>query len=353
MSIVFSILLFSFLIFIHEFGHFIAAKLSGVKVNEFSMFMGPALVQWEKGETKYSIRCIPIGGYCAMEGEEGDSQDPRSFGSAVWWKRLCILVAGSFMNFLAGVLIIALVLSFQPKYTSTQIHEVDPESYLAGENGLRAGDKILELDGEKINIYADFSMTAMFLEDGHYDMVVKRDGQTVELKDVPMIRKLLKDENGNDAMLFGISFVNNKTTIASVMEQVFPTAGYNVKVVIFSLKMLFTGQAGLKDMGGPVQIVKVMSDTAEASDNVGYAILNMLSFGAFLAINLAVMNMLPVPALDGGRCVGLIVTTAIEKVTKKKVNPKYEGYIHSAFMILLLAFMAFILFKDIFVIFKG
>ena len=352
MSILFSILLFSFLIFIHEFGHFIAAKLSGVKVNEFSMFMGPALVQWGKGETKYSIRCIPIGGYCAMEGEDGDSEDPRSFQGAAWWKRLIILVAGSFMNFLSGILIIAVVLGCQPKYISTQIYDVDPQSYLAGENGLRPGDEILELDGEKIHIYADFSMATMFLKDGNYDMVVMRDGERVELRDVPMVRKLLKDENGNEAMLYGISFTTEDTTAASVLKQTLPTAGYNVKVVIFSLKMLFTGQAGLKDMGGPVQIVKVMSDTAEASENLGYALLNMLSFGSFLAINLAVMNMLPIPALDGGRCVGLIVTTAIEKITKKKVDPKYEGYIHSFFMILLLAFMAFIMFKDIFTIFK-
>jgi len=166
------------------------------------------------------------------------------------------------------------------------------------------------------------------------------------------VRKLLEDENGNEAMLYGISFTTEDTTAASVLKQTLPTAGYNVKVVIFSLKMLFTGQAGLKDMGGPVQIVKVMSDTAEASSSVGYALLSMLSFGSFLAINLAVMNMLPIPALDGGRCVGLIVTTAIEKITKKKVDPKYEGYIHSFFMILLLAFMAFIMFKDIFTIFK-
>jgi len=257
------------------------------------------------------------------------------------------------MNFLSGILIIALVLGFQPKYVSTQIHDVDPQSYLAGENGLRAGDEILEFNGEKINIHADFSMETMFLKDGNYDIVVKRDGQRLELKDVPVARKLLKDENGNDAMLYGISFATRDTTFGSVVKQTLPTAAYNVKVVIFSLKMLFTGQAGLKDMGGPVQIVKVMSDTAESSGSFGYALLSMLSFGAFLAINLAVMNMLPIPALDGGRSVGLILTTIIEKITGKKVNPKYEGYIHSVFMILLLAFMAFIMFKDIFTIFKG
>ena len=126
-----------------------------------------------------------------------------------------------------------------------------------------------------------------------------------------------------------------------------------VRTVRLSLQMLVSGQAGLKDMTGPVGIVQIMSDTAEASANAMDALLNMLYFGAFISINLAVMNLLPIPALDGGRVVGLLITTAIEAVTRKKVNPKYEGYIHGAGMLLLLGLMAVILFKDVFMIFKG
>ena len=353
MSILFAILLFSFLIFIHEFGHFIAAKLSGVQVNEFSMFMGPAIAKWKRGETQYSIRCIPIGGYCAMEGENGDSENPRAFHRAAWWKRLIILVAGAFMNFVAGVLIVAIVLGCQPKYASTQLETVESWSTLAGENGLRAGDEIVEFNGEKIRIYEDFILATSFISDGEYDVTVVRNGQELTLTDVPMIRQTVTNEDGTQSKLYGISFGVKDTTASSVAKQILPTTGYNVRVVIVSLKMLFTGQAGLNDLGGPVQIVKIMSDTAESSETFGYALLSLLSFGGFLAINLAVMNMLPIPALDGGRCVGLLVTTAIEKITKKKVDPKYEGYIHGAFMVLLLAFMAFIMFKDIFTIVKG
>ena len=351
MSIVFAILLFSVLIFVHEFGHFIAAKLSGVQVNEFSMFMGPAIAKWKRGETQYSIRCIPIGGYCAMEGEDGDSDNPRSFHRAAWWKRLIILVAGSFMNFLTGLVIIAVVLGCSPRYVSTQIETVEPESYLAEEGGIQPGDQLLEIDGQPIRIYEDFQLMALTMEEGKHDVLVLRDGEEVELQNVRMERKLLPDGNGGEAMLFGISFGVKDTTASSVMEQILPTAGYQVRTVIVSLKMLFTGEAGLKDMGGPIQIVKVMSDTASASSTVGYALLNMLYFGGFIAINLAVMNMLPIPALDGGRCAGLLITTLIEKITKKKVDPKYEGYIHGAFMVLLLLFMAFIMLKDIITIF--
>ena len=150
MSILFAILLFSFLIFIHELGHFVAAKMSGVQVNEFSMFMGPAIAKWRRGETQYSIRCIPIGGYCAMEGEDEDTENPRSFQKAAWWKRLIILAAGSVMNFLAGVLIVAIVLSCQPGYVTTELATVEPWSMVGGENGLQAGDTIVEFNGENI-----------------------------------------------------------------------------------------------------------------------------------------------------------------------------------------------------------
>ena len=351
MSIVFAILLFSFLIFIHELGHFVAAKLSGVQVNEFAMFMGPAIAKWKRGETQYSIRCIPIGGYCAMEGEDGDSDNPRSFHKAAWWKRLIILVAGSFMNFLAGVLIIAVVLSCQPGHVDTRIETVETWSALSAENGLQPGDEILELNGKKIRIYGDFVLETMDLPDGNYDMVVMRNGQEVVLEDVPMIRQKVLQEDGTESMLYGISFGSSETTPDSVAKQILPTAAYDVKVVIISLKMLFTGQAGLKDMGGPIQIVKMMSDTAAESEKVSEAVLGMLNLGGFIAINLAVMNMLPIPALDGGRCAGLLITTAVEKITGKKLDPKYEGYIHGAFMILLLAFMAFIMLKDIITIF--
>ena len=347
MSVIFAILLFSMLIFVHELGHFAAAKAFGVQVNEFSMFMGPAIAKWTKGETQYSIRCIPIGGYCAMEGEDGDSDNPRSFTRAAWWKRLIILVAGAAMNLLVGVIIVALVLSFQPRYVTTELATVEDWSTVGGASGLQAGDRIVEFDSDPIRVYDDFHLSTVLLKDGNYDIVVERDGQLLELKDVPMVRQLVQYEDGSQEMLYGISFAVTDTTAGSVPGRIIPTAMSHVKSVLVSLRMLFTGQAGIQDMGGPVKIVQMMSEVAEESGSVSYAVLNLFNFGALIAINLAVMNMLPIPALDGGRALGVVLTAAVEAVTKKKINPKYEGYIHAAGMVVLLAFMAFIMLKDI------
>ncbi len=352
MSIVFAILLFSVLIFVHELGHFVAAKLSGVQVNEFSMFMGPAIAKWKRGETQYSIRCIPIGGYCAMEGEDADTDNPRSFQKAAWWKRLIILVAGSFMNFVIGVVIVSVVLFCQPRYATAEITQIESWSTLASENGLQVGDTIVGFNGEKIRIYEDFTMATLLLPDGQYDVVVRRNNEEITLKDVPWVRQSVDDGNGGQVMLYGVGFATKQTTAASVPGRILPTAYNQVRSVIVSLKMLLTGQAGFKDMSGPVGIVQIMSESAEAAGSAKGALINMLWFGGFIAINLAVMNLLPIPALDGGRIAGLLLTTAVETITKKKLDPKYEGYVHSVGMILLLALMALILFKDIFTIIK-
>ena len=347
MGIIFGILLFSLLIFVHELGHFLAAKLSGVQVNEFSMFMGPAIVKWQRGETLYSIRCLPLGGFCAMEGENGDSENPRSFTAAAWWKRMIILVAGAAMNFIVGVALVAVVLFSQPSYAVPELVGVEEWSTLGGENGLQAGDTILEFDGTPIRVYEDFTLATMLLPDGNYDMVVRRDGQKVHLEDVPMVRQLVQREDGKKSMLYGINFAITETTPESVPERIWPTATNYVRSVIVSLGMIFSGDAGIEDVGGPVKIVQMMSEVSENSDTVSHALINLLDFGALIAINLAVMNLLPIPALDGGRVVGLLLTTAVEAVTRKKIDPKYEGYIHAAGMVILLGFMALIMLKDI------
>ena len=152
MTILFGILVFSFLIFVHELGHFVAAKLSGVRVNEFSMFMGPAIFKKQVGETLYSLRTIPLGGYCAMEGENEDTDDPRSFQKAAWWKRLIILVAGAFMNLLAGVIIFMCLFLPQKEIVQPKIMEFTDCCIFNHQEGLQIGDEILELDGEKILI---------------------------------------------------------------------------------------------------------------------------------------------------------------------------------------------------------
>jgi len=350
MTILFAVLLFSLLIFVHELGHFIAAKLSGVQVNEFAMFMGPALVKWGRGETQYSIRCIPIGGYCAMEGEDEDTDNPRSFQKAAWWKRLIILVAGSAMNFVAGLLLLTIVFAPVKQIVVPVIGAAEPGCTVVSDDGLQVGDRILEVDGEKIYVQSNFTMMLTLNPGDVHDIVVERNGEKVILNDLKMEKHIFEE---GQAPRFGFSFTTEEATFSSKMGYIWNTAIDTVRTVRLSLQMLITGEAGLKDMSGPVGIVQIMSETAAASETRFGALMNMLYFGGFIAINLAVMNLLPIPALDGGRVVGLLLTTAIEAITRKKIDPKYEGYIHGAGMILLLALMAVIMFKDIFTIFKG
>ena len=352
MTIVFAILLFSVLIFVHELGHFLAAKVSGVRVNEFSMFMGPAIFKKQVGETLYSIRCIPIGGYCAMEGEDEDTDDPRSFQKAAWWKRLIILVAGSAMNFLIGILIMVIVYMPSKQFLMPVIEYAEPGCTVISEEGLHIGDEILEIDGEKIYLQSDFSMFLALNPGDVHDLVVKRNGERVVLDDLLMEKHLFEDPDGGTSMRYGFSFTIVNATLGSKLTTAWKSCINTVRTVRVSLQMMFRGQAGLQDMTGPVGLVQIMSDTAQAAPSAIEALLSMLSIGGFIAINLAVMNLLPIPALDGGRVVGLLLTTAIEGITGKKLNPKYEGYIHGAGMILLLGLMALIFFKDIFAIVK-
>jgi len=352
MSVLFAILIFSILIFVHELGHFVTAKLSGVQVNEFAMFMGPAIWKKQVGETLYSIRSIPIGGYCAMEGEDEDTDNPRSFQKAAWWKRLIILLAGSAMNLLTGILIYACLFLPEEQIIVPEIREFTDCCIFNNQDGLHLGDEILDIDGEKIYANNDISLLLGLNPTGVHDLVIRRGDSILTFTDYPMTH-MCQDQNGEDYVHYGFGFgVVRESTFAQNLVYVGKVVADDVRMVRLSLQMLLSGQVGLNDMAGPVGIVSQMSDIAQASDTTWLAFLNLLSVGAFLAINLAVMNLLPIPALDGGRAVCLLLTTAVEAVTKKKIDPKYEGYLHGAGMILLLGLMAVVLFKDIFVLFK-
>lgn len=353
MTVVFAILLFSLLIFVHELGHFIAAKLSGVQVNEFAIFMGPAIFKKQVGETLYSIRSIPVGGYCAMEGEDEETDNPRSFQKAAWWKRLIILVAGSFMNFVTGLLIFLIVFAPKKQFVIPVIDSFTSFSTVNQEGGLMVGDRILEVDGEKIYVQSDFSMLLSLKSGNVHDLTVDRDGRCVFLDDLMMELHEVKDETGNSELLYGINFTVVDADIPAKLSYSWNTVLNTLRSVRLSLQMLLSGQAGIKDVTGPVGIVQIMSKTADASKTELDALMNMLYFGGFIAINLAAMNLLPLPALDGGRVVALLLTTVVERILKRKLNPKYEGYVHGIGMVLLLGLMAVILFKDIFTIFKG
>ena len=353
MTILFSILLFSIIIFTHELGHFLTAKASGVQVNEFAIFMGPAIFKKKVGETLYSVRCIPIGGYCAMEGEDEETENPRSFQKAAWWKRLIILLAGSAMNFITGLLIFAIVFAPSQQFITPVVSEIEEGCALAGEYGIQEGDRILEVDGEKIYVQSNFSMILSMNPGDVHDLVLERNGQKVYLEDFNMQKREFADPDGTVRMRYGFSFSVEDATFGKKVAYTWNTALDSVRMVRMGLKMLFSGQGGLSDVSGPVGIVSQMSEIADASETVGIALLNLLYVGGFIAINLAVMNLLPIPALDGGRAVCLLLTVAVEKITGKRLNPKYEGFLHGAGMILLLGLMAIVMFKDIFVLIRG
>ena len=329
-----------------------AAKLSGVQVNEFSMFMGPAIWKKQVGETLYAIRCIPIGGYCAMEGKDGGSDNPRSFDKAAWWKRLIILAAGAAMNFLIGVVLMVIVCLPIKQTVVPVIASFEDYATVNGENGLQAGDRIVEVDGEKLYSYSDFSMILSLNPGDVHDITVRRNGEKVVLKDFLLEKHEVTLKNGSTGLRYGMNFTLSTPNFWEKLGMAWNQSLDTVRMVRLSLQMLLGGKVGIKDMSGPVGIVSEMSKVAAASDSKVTALLNMLYFGGFIAINLAVMNLLPIPALDGGRIVCLLITVVVEAITKKKINPKYEGYLHGAGMILLLALMAIIMFKDVIFLFK-
>ena len=346
--IIVAILLFGLLILVHEFGHFATAKLSGVRVNEFALFMGPAIWKKQKGETLYALRCIPIGGYCAMEGEDDDSDDPRAFGKAKLWKKLIILVAGAAMNFVAGFVIILLLMAFTAESIPTrQIAQIVPERPFAQQ--LQVGDRFHEINGEPVYIQGDITLLLDREADGIHDITVIRDGEKVYLEDVTMKR----DYVGEDGVArYGFSIGYEEKTFGNVLGYVWNNCTDFVRMVRMSIGDLFSGRASVKDMAGPVGIVGVVVEQGTASESVGIGLSNVLYLFGFIAINLAVMNLLPIPALDGGRVVTLLLTALIEKILGRKVNPKYEAYINGIFMILLLALIAVITFKDVFQLFQ-
>ena len=346
--VLFAILIFGVLIAVHEFGHFSAAKLCGVKVNEFAVGMGPAIWKKQKGETLYALRAIPFGGYCAMEGEDGESDEPRAFTNAPILKRLLILVAGSFNNFLLGLIVIFCLYLGAAAFLSPTIAGFIEGCPYEGENALMVGDRFVKIDGRRIYQHYDVSD---FLQqgDGTYDLVLLRDGKKVTLRDFHMEKHLYE---GQDRELYGFTFGYEEATLPVKLRYTWDTGMEFGRMVWMGLGQLVHGEVGLKDMSGPVGIVDAMAETGESAASTADAVYEILYLGAFIAINLAIMNMLPIPALDGGRVFLLLVTALIEFVTRRKLNPKYESYIHGAGMALLLTLMAVIMLSDILKLFQ-
>jgi len=348
--LVVAIFMFGVLIAIHELGHFAAAKLTGVKVNEFSIGMGPLLFSREKGETLYSLRLFPVGGFCAMEGEDEDTGDPRAFTAQSVWKKILILVAGAAMNFLFGLLLTALLMSSGTHACTPVIGELMDGFPLEGEQGLMVGDRILSVNGQSVWLCSDVELLLSRSGEEMVDLVVRRDGVRITLNDLPLQRQEYLYQ-GEKQLKYGLIWsVEELNPLSRLKLAWYQTLDF-VRMVWFGLSDLVQGRAGLKDLSGPVGIVDAIGDVGSQSATLSLGFWNVMYFVAFIAVNLAVMNLLPIPALDGGRIFFVLVNALFTAVTKKEIDPKYEGYIHTVGFVLLIILMIAVAFNDIWKLF--
>ncbi|MGN1132434.1 MAG: RIP metalloprotease RseP, partial [Ruminococcus sp.] len=437
--ILIGVLLFELIIFIHEFGHFITAKKSGIKVNEFSLGMGPKLFSFGKGETQYSLRLFPIGGYCAMEGEDEESPEPRAFNNAKIWKRMIVIIAGAVMNIILGLLMMFVIVVQQDSYSTTTVSSFPPTSYTAN-SGLQVGDEIKEINGYGINTSMDFSYPistadlktvkgdtlAVYKEDccnylynmaakavqeqgesisdetistlnktlseasgkinevddkesanaiyqEYYkeinsllgikdytieeikvketrqrytaDILVERDGEEVMLNDVQFFTYTTQDDD-EPKMSMDFYVEQMEKTVGSVISQTFKQTISTCKMVYASLGGLLTGKFGFKDLSGPVGIASAVTEVASQSLQSGFldAVNSIIYVMMIITVNLGLFNMLPFPALDGGRFVFLL----IEAIRRKPVPRKAEAVVNSIGMALLILLTIVITVSDVF-----
>ena len=344
MYIFLAILAFGILIFVHELGHFLVAKACGVKVTEFSMGMGPQLWHKDKGETTYSLRALPIGGFCAMEGEEEASEDPRAFNNQSVFHRFLILVAGAAMNFLLGLILVLILYANAGGFYSPSI--VGFAEGCPYEGTLQVGDEVYSIDGNRIYFTSNFSEYAGKAEDGTMDIVVIRDGKKVKIENYRLV-PVEYEIDGQTVMKYGINFGVVPATFGNVVKYSFYNCLDFVRMVRSGLVQLISGQASVNDMTGVVGMVDIINETGQSAETVSQGISDVLYLVAFIAVNLAVMNLLPLPALDGGHILTLLASWVIEKITGKKPDPRIEGYIHFIGLVLLLGLMVLIMYNDI------
>lgn len=328
MTIVYALIVFAVLILVHELGHFATAKMFGVKVNEFALGMGPVLLKKQKGETQYSLRAVPIGGFCAMEGEDEDSDDERAFNQKPSWQKAIILAAGSTMNVVLTVVILSGIL-FSIGQPSTIVDEVFPGSP-AEASGIIQGDRIVAIENVEIDKWDDITFAIGDIEaEQTIEIDIVRDRQEMTIKS-----STYQSEDGRTVV--GITPTFEKKPGQALSDGAKSTWAMFVSMIDI-LKQLFTGSIPATDLTGPVGIVYMVGDSAKMG--VSY----VAYLAALISLNLAIINMLPLPALDGGRLVFL----AIRKVTGKRVTDKMEAKVHMIGIFLLLALMVYVTWQDI------
>ena len=332
-TILASILVFGSVIFIHELGHFVTAKLCGIKVNEFSLGMGPALLRFEKGDTTYALRLLPIGGFVSMEGEDEESDDEHSFSKAKVWKRFLVVAAGAVMNMILGFLVLVILVCRQSAITSRTV-SVFSENASTQASGLQVGDEILAVNGRRCFIADDVIYELVRTQNGTADLTVLRDGKKVLLEDVVFTTQ--ETEEGTSLIIDFKVLPIEKTFFNVVKEAGLWTCSLS-RMIFLSLIDLVTGRVAINNLSGPVGIVTVISEAA----SIGWE--PILLILAVITINLGIFNLIPIPALDGGKLFLLLV----EGIRRKALPEKYEIVINLAGFAALMLLMLFVTYNDI------
>lgn len=339
MSIVVAIILFSLIILFHELGHFLLAKKNDVQVNEFCLGLGPTIIGKKFGETKYSLKLLPFGGACMMEGEDEESSSDRAFNKKSVWQRFVIVFAGPFFNFILAWVLAVIIILFVGVDKPIVYDVIDNSP--AQQAGLQAGDTIVKLNHKHIHFYREISVYTFFHEGETTEVTYERDGERYTATVQPV-----KDEESG-RYYFGFQGIaqRQKVNVLRALQYGCFEVYYWISTTLQSLGKLVTGQLNMNDLSGPVGIVKSIGDTYTQSKPAGFltVLINMLNMAVLLSSNLGVMNLLPIPALDGGRLVFFIV----EAIRGKKIDPNKEGMVHFVGLVILLAFMCLIMANDI------
>ncbi len=356
-KILVAVLIFGVLVAIHEAGHFTVAKLCGIQVNEFAIGMGPRLFKFTKGETTYSLRLFPVGGFCAMEGEDEQSDNKRALNNKPVIQRMAVMVAGAFMNLLLGLILVIVTTSMMEKIPMLTIHDFKPNAS-SQQCGLQKGDKIIKINGMHILTDSDIAYKISNTKENNFDITVVRDGKKVILEDVEFYYQYKyypDDETGSYVVVdnpeeytgdkelqtaesrFDFYVDSSETGFLSVFS-------YSVKETIsigrliwISLIDILQGKYGISDMSGPVGLATAIGQATTLGMDY------LLNLVTFITINLGIFNLLPLPALDGGRIVFLI----IEAIRKKPISPEKEGMIHFIGLAFFMILSIIVTFSDI------